>query len=475
MMADWPKIDQKVPSWLRSSPFEFCLESSDTWPDSLRTLIVDSKAPSEFADEDLMRIARTSVLMGGYESCDGELRGPLFELIVNLVQEFDVQSIENRVEDWLRRRGAGFEAFVHEGLQSYLADNFWTNEMSSDNEQRLQRYAEVINAVLEASQPLIQVNEKLAEEVYGNLCSAIKAYPYFQLPFFGHAADDILKGAMVKRFPELQIDSLDRYGGGVGSKSSFGFTSMLINPLNPSVFKSFTDTQAALVNSRMDTAVMWSYVGKFRRTRKLSECIPLPTELRHAAIRGFAVGRILGYITVDTNEAIKISGMDREYTFPRRLLTSAEPKNLLPALLESMSLCFADVPIFGQEAFGAYRELISLGTGSDGSSNSFKFDNECLKYITTGSRLRTPVDAKRVEMMTAETANERQYKMIAYLNDNLSRYEAVHASVSASTDINNLSAADKLTIELIEDLLSNYHVLIESIRRYVDETCIDYF
>jgi hypothetical protein len=78
-------------------------------------------------------------------------------------------------------------------------------------------------------------------------------------------------------------------------------------------------------------------------------------------------------------------------------------------------------------------------------------------------------------MMTAETANERQYKMIAYLNDNLSRYEAVHASVSASTDINNLSAADKLTIELIEDLLSNYHVLIESIRRYVDETCIDYF
>jgi hypothetical protein len=140
-----------------------------------------------------------------------------------------------------------------------------------------------------------------------------------------------------------------------------------------------------------------------------------------------------------------------------------------------MSLCFADVPIFGQEAFGAYRELISLGTGSDGSPNSFKFDNECLKYITTGSRLRTPVDARRVEMMTAETANERQYKMIAYLNDNLSRYEEVHASVSASADINKLSAADKLTIELIEDLLSNYHLLIESIRRYVDETCIDYF
>lgn len=475
MMADWPKIDEVVPYWLRTSPYEFCLESSDTWPDSLRTLIADTKAPNAFTDEYLIRIARTSILMGGYESCDGESRGPLFELVVNLVQDFDLQSIESRVEDWLRRRGAGFEAFVHEGLQSYLADNFWTNEKSSDYEQRLQRYAEVLNAVLEASQPLIQVNEKLAEEVYGNFDRAIKAYPYFQLPFFGHAADDILKGAMVKRFPELQIDSLHRYSGGEGSNSSFCFTSMLRNPINPSIFKSFTNTQAALFNSRMSTAGMWSYVGKFRRTRKLSEYIPLPTELRHAAIRGFAVGRILGFITVDTNEAIKISGMDRVYSFPRWLLTTAEPRNLLPALLESMSLCFAAVPIHGQEAFGAYRELISLGTGSGGSPSSFEFDNECLKYITTGSRLRTPVDAKRVEMMTAKTSSERQYKMIAYLNDNLNRYEEVLAQIGGHQQIQSISAADKLTIELIDDLISNYQIVLESIRRYIDETCIDYF
>jgi hypothetical protein len=140
-----------------------------------------------------------------------------------------------------------------------------------------------------------------------------------------------------------------------------------------------------------------------------------------------------------------------------------------------MSLCFADVPIHGQEAFGAYRELISLGVGSDGSPNSFEFDNECLKYITTGSRLRATVDANRVEMMAAETANERQYKMIAYLNDNLSRYEEVLASIGAHPEINNVSDSDKLTIELIEDLLSNYHIVLESVKRYMDETCIDYF
>jgi hypothetical protein len=475
-MADWPKLDQQVPYWLRSSPFEVCLEGLETWPNSLRDQMVEFRDPNEDTDEHMIRNAIVSILNGGYESRDGKLTWPLFELLINRMQEFVyVQSIESRVEDWLRRQGAGFEAFVHEGIQSYLADYSWTNKKSSDNEHRIKRFAEAVDTVLEACQPLIQVDEKLAADVYRNSNSAIKAYPYFQSPFFGNAANDILKKAMEKRFPELEMNSIRHYSGGESNKSSFEFTSFLRNPLNPSVFKRFTESQAIFVHSRVDSAAQWGYVHKWRRTRKLSEYIPLPEELRQAAIRGFAVGRILGYITNDTNEPIKISGMDREYTFPRRLLTPSGPRNLLPALLESMSLCFADVPIHGQEAFGAYREMISLGVGSDGSPNSFVFENECLKYITTGSRLRIPVDTKRVEMMSAETPSERQYKMVAYLNDNLSRYEEVLASVKAAPDINFLSADDKLSIELIEDLLPSYQMVIDSVRRYVDETCIDYF
>jgi hypothetical protein len=404
--------------------------------------------------------------MGGYESCDGELRGPFFELIVNLVQEFEVQSIENRVEDWLRRRGAGFEAFVHEGLQSYLADYFWTNEKSPDYEQRLQRYAEVLNAVLEASQPLIQVNEKLTEEVYGNLDSAIKAYPYFQLPFFGHAADDILKGAMVKRFPELQIDSLQRYSGGVDSNSSFGFTSFLRNPLNPSVLKRFTESQNALVSRRIGTPQEFQFVQGWRRTRKLSEYIPLPTELRHAAIRGFAVGRILGYVTNDTNEAIKISGIDREYVFPRRLLTSTGQNNLLPSLLESMSLCFADVPRLGQEAFGAYRELISLGMGKDGRAHSFEFDNDCVEFIKTGKRQRIPVGIQRPELMSAETPEDRQQVMVHLLLSRIASYAEIEDSFAGLTNADHIPAADRLTLEILDELIDNFQIVLTSIESF---------
>jgi hypothetical protein len=471
-MVNWPKIDQEVPQWLRPRQFEFCLEDSESWPDSLRSLIGESQNPAADEDMHLMQTVRASIFMGGYESHDGELRGPLFDVFVNDVQVIDAQSVEDRVEDWLRRKGSGFVAFVEEGLQSYLADFSRTNGKIVDHEHRLMRYSKVLKDVIDACQPLVQIDENLSKEVYQN--ADVFAYPHFQLPHLGNAGADILVQLSSRYYPD-QRDAFYPYGGGDANSSSFRFTSLLNNPLNPSVFKRFTESQYKLVRSRMDTANQWQFVPRWRRTRKLSEYIPLPTELRHAAIRGFAVGRILGYITVDTNEAIKISGMDREYTFPRRLLTHSGPKNLLPALLESMSLCFADVPILGQEAFGAYRELISLGVGSDGLPNSFEFENECLKYITTGSRLRIPVDTKRVEMMSAETPSERQYKMVAYLNDNISRYEEVLASVEAAPDLNLFSADDKLTIELIEDLLPSYQMVIDSVRRYVDETCIDYF
>jgi hypothetical protein len=241
---------------------------------------------------------------------------------------------------------------------------------------------------------------------------------------------------------------------------------MLRNPLNPSVFKNFTDTQAALVNSRMHTAVTFGYVGKFRRTRRLSEYIPLPTELRHAAIRGFAVGRILGYITVDTNESIKISGMDREYTFPRWLLTPSGPNNLLPSLLESMSLCFADVPRLGQEAFGAYRELISLGMGKDGRAHSFEFDNDCVEFIKTGKRRRIPVGIQRPELMSAETPEDRQQVMVQLLLSRIASYAEIEDSFAGLTNADHIPAADRLTLEILDELIDNFQIVLTSIESF---------
>ena len=232
------------------------------------------------------------------------------------------------------------------------------------------------------------------------------------------------------------------------------------------MFRRFTESQAVFVNSRMETAAQWSNVHKWRRTRMLSEYIPLPTELRHAAIRGFAVGRILGYVTNDTNEAIKISGIDREYVFPRRLLTSSGPSNLLPSLLESMSLCFADVPRLGQEAFGAYRELISLGMGKDGRAHSFEFDNDCLEFIKSGKRQRIPVGIERPEFLSAEIPEERQEVMVELLRSRIASYAEIDDLFAGLTSTGHIPAAEKLTFEILDDLIGNYQIVLTSIESF---------
>ena len=462
-MVDWPEIDQEVPQWLRPRQFELCIEGSESWPDSLRSLIGESKNPAADEDIHLMQTVRASIFMGGYESYDGKLRGPLLNMSAKDVQIIEAQSIEDRVNDWLRRKGSGFVAFVEEGLQSYLRESSWTNEKIVDHEQRLKRYSEVLKDVLDACQPLVQIDEDLSKEVYSR--GDVLAYPYFQLPRLENVANSILDELMSRYFPG-ERDLSDRYRSGDVGSSSFSFTSFLNNPINPSVFRRFTESQAVFVNSRMETAAQWSYVHKWRRTRMLSEYIPLPTELRHAAIRGFAVGRILGYVTNDTNEAIKISGIDREYVFPRRLLTSSGPSNLLPSLLESMSLCFADVPRLGQEAFGAYRELISLGMGKDGRAHSFEFDNDCLEFIKSGKRQRIPVGIERPEFLSAEIPEERQEVMVELLRSRIASYAEIDDLFAGLTSTGHIPAAEKLTFEILDDLIGNYQIVLTSIESF---------
>ena len=138
-------------------------------------------------------------------------------------------------------------------------------------------------------------------------------------------------------------------------------------------------------------------------------------------------------------------------------MTKSAPNNLLPSLLESMPLCFADVPKLGQEAFGAYRELISLGLA---------VDNDCLKFIQTGERLRIPVDIGRAERMSADTSEDRTKKMLDYLELNLTRYVQVGEKFNAMAVTDSISAEDKLTLELLDELIVNYQIVFDSIINY---------
>ena len=473
---EWPRIDGQVPSEFRPRSFEICLEESDTWPESLKRLILRLQAIDGDRKEDPIAFARSSIIQGGYEVGEGVVAKSFIRVFVdperirnrNLSEssiriEWDVQDLEERVVGWLHRPGLGFNEFANDSLSNYLADNdsFSRTDTNDVNYgQRLEKFAECLQMALSLYQPLIQVDEKISKEASQELRSII----IFQLPFFqNHPAYEVSVPLLTASSPNhFDIDYVDsRFFYSDNSVTSVKFNSFVKYPLSPIALRHFTETQGSFMG-RLGTAVERDHAFKWRRSRKLSEFIPLPTELRQAAIRGFAVGRMLGYISIDTQKAIKISGKDCEYEFPRWLITQTGPLNLLPSLLESMPLCFADVPKLGQEAFGAYRELISMGIGA--TQRNSNFENECLRFINTGERLRVPVDVERAEQMSGESPEERKQKMSNYLEMNLRRYMDLSDSLNSMLNPDSIPAADKLTIELLDELTAEYSQVLEAIQ-----------
>lgn len=465
----WPKIDDGVPYSFQPPSFEVCLESYETWPSSIQRLILGPDAKDEDQDKDLMKIARSAIIQGGYETKNGGLASSLIRLTDGAQQElhgtpglFSLRvDLENHVLDWLMRPGSEFGNFVGESLNSYLSgfgSPLFNQPIENvDHEDRLKRYKEKLISVLSVCKPRIYIDHNLNAQIHRRNDLA----HFFKLPFpEGHPAYEASHAILATH---LNLwDNFEAYFASNISTTSVGISAYLIYPVNPSVMRHFTGTQATFA----ERSSSWSEKEqdfKWRRTRKLSEFIPLPTALRHAAIRGFAVGRMLGYITIDTEIAIKISGKEREYVFPRYLMTKSGPSNLLPALLESMSLCFADVPKLGQEAFGAYRELISMGATGQFVA-TLPVENECLKFIQTGERLRIPVDIERAARMSADTSEERTKKMLEYLELNLTRYVQVREKFNAMTIADSISAEDCLTLELIDELIENYQIVFDSIK-----------
>ena len=476
----WPRIDETVPAEFRPPAFEVCLEAPETWSESLKRLIVSPQEIDGNRSGDPMSFARSSIIHGGYALREGGIAPSMVDVFVDTDRvhnqkfgesairiEIDTRNLEKRITSWLERPGSEFADFVREGMGDYLTDrsNFTGKELNGvDYELRLKKFAECLQTVLSQCQPLIQVDETMSAEMNLQWQPIVN----FQLPFgSGHPAFEASLPILKASLPYLNDFDFasSRFFSSNSTTTSVCFNSFLKYAVNLTTLKRFCESQANFMG-RVRTVVESVSAFNWRRTRKLSEFVPLPPELRHAAIRGFAICRMLGYITINMDEAVKISGVDREYTFPSRLLTPSEPKNLLPALLESMPLCFADIPRMGQEAFGAYRELISMGL--DATPHGTGYVNECLRFLDSGERLRVPVDFERAEQMNADTFEERRQKMSKYLEMNLIRYQDLDMSFNAMLNPESLPPADKLTIELLDELVAEYSHVLETIQESRD-------
>jgi len=201
----------------------------------------------------------------------------------------------------------------------------------------------------------------------------------------------------------------------------------------------------------------------------LENFIPLPDDLRVAAIRGFAVARILGTMTALPAGNNQISTKSGVLNFPPNLLTETDRNNVLPALLESMILAFADVPTRGKAAFEAYGALIDYGLGGR-TTTDFQIEGVAAQILSTGDygNVRV-VDEARANALKNDP-NGRIAHAIAYLDAIINHYDLLDSKPlspkSWKNEVGSVDPADTLTMELLGDLRKSYIQVREAMERF---------
>jgi hypothetical protein len=257
-------------------------------------------------------------------------------------------------------------------------------------------------------------------------------------------------------------------------------TSFLEYPVNPSVVTSFTKPLNSSLNN-MDPDLLRSSFWQWRRARILENFVPLPDEIRIAAIRGFAVARALGLVTALEGQQNEISTNDGVFKFPKNLLTVYDQSNILPALLESMILTFADAATSGKNAFKAYGALIEYGL-SDGGAGTFKVDRDMDRILKTGEYGRIQIvdhDKANALLACADETGRREVVKV-YIEDNLERIrEVVQQADPANsygetqydveyrkswrTKVGEVVPMDAMTLELASDMEKAYSQVLAAV------------
>jgi hypothetical protein len=231
------------------------------------------------------------------------------------------------------------------------------------------------------------------------------------------------------------------------------------------VVSSFVQPLGTVLNSiGNDEAQLRGAFWLWRRTKILENFIPLPDETRLAIMRGFAVARMLGYITADPSRQVSITGTSGPLRFQFPLLTDVSQDNVLPALLESFGLCFGKVATEHLAAFDAFSRLYQLG---EGTGHLYVLAEEAEKFLETGVIPFTPEDASRHAKAQADTEEERSRKLQEYLEANLKRFRMLESRSFTGQEsrdrFGTVTPEDTLTVELVKDLIVAYDAVLNAI------------
>jgi hypothetical protein len=333
-----------------------------------------------------------------------------------------------------------------------------------NHQQRLAAFRQLLTQALMQSRPLIEVDNVINSTVHPKPLSYtlnIQGFPFGH----GHPAREVTE-SIVQGFMGTAA-SVD-WAFSSGDAESVLITNFLEYPVHPSVVTSFTQPLTAALG-KFSPDLLRSSFWQWRRARILENFIPLPDALRVAAIRGYAVARILGAMTIELKGENKISTHAGVFGFPKNLLTETDQDNLLPVLLEAMILAFADAPIKGKAAFDAYGALVEYGTGG-GMAAGFEITGETARILSTGDYGNIQIlDQMRANALASDPQG-RIANAVKYLDANIARYDGLDArqldTRSWRNQVGSVEPVDTMTRELIGDLRKAYVQVKEAVLRF---------
>ena len=272
---------------------------------------------------------------------------------------FDVRAtpdeIASRAEAWMLQRGTPFELLLHSTLRSYTAHEAGQIQTATptEYEKRQQRFILKIQSAIAASAPLVGINPSLVGLLHPNSAdgASIKVTrDVSQIPFLNHPLDGMIRTEL-----EKSVYAGARSGRIAGVMVNdthlphIDIISQLDAPISPlvveSLMKPIANSWASSKNSQVARAGFWS----LRRARTLKEFVPVPQEHLRAMIRGWFTAQLLGLIDTSKSQySIYKNPMgsipDEKALFPDEFLSSsANPKDQLPLVLESLALAYAEV------------------------------------------------------------------------------------------------------------------------------------
>ena len=473
MTASWPEYQRGVPEGFLPSPLEFYLEEPDTWEETLDRIASDAMELSQGFDyqpTDPIDATRYLINVGNFQTdklaevaplvWDSRRRdggspewSPGETPKISVVSEHE--ELFDRIASWMTRPASPMQQHFSEQLSQYLDTSDANRDPIQDHKERLRTFRRKLDEARNQAQPLIEVDLALNAQVH-DVHPQLKILPIMQgFPFpAGHPGRELVSEVMGDGayFTDTEAPSVL-------------ISSFIEFPVHPMVVSSFVQPVSTAINDiGLDSAQLRGAFWLWRRTKVLQDFIPLPDETRLSMIRGFAVARMLGYITADPSQKVRLTGTSGPLEFPFPLLTNVSSDNILPALLEAFGLCFAKVAQQQLSAFAAYQRLYDLG---ESTGQIYVLAEEAETFIRTGAAAHSPMDAAQHEKHSAGTEEERSAKLQQYISQNIARYETLQAQPFTGMETRDrfgeVKPEDTLSRELFDDLRSAYDEVLNAL------------